>query len=71
MPVLLSTGDFGNRIDIVSENGETVDLTNGRSATSVFIEISDDTVQLQASTRAVFSSYRTAQPLILSHSLLQ
>lgn len=47
MPVLLSTGETGNRIDILQPNGVTEDLTPARSELHVGLIVSDDTVNLQ------------------------
>ncbi|CBJ30937.1 conserved unknown protein [Ectocarpus siliculosus] len=49
MPVLLSTGDLGNRIDILQGNGVTEDLTVDRSVVSEAIIDSEDSVVLQLS----------------------
>ncbi|CAM9672351.1 unnamed protein product, partial [Ectocarpus fasciculatus] len=49
MPVLLSTGDLGNRIDILQGNGVTEDLTVDRSVVSTGIIDSEDSVVLQLS----------------------
>lgn len=49
MPVLLSTGDLGNRIDILQGNGVTEDLTVDRSVVSEAIIDSEDSVVLQVS----------------------
>eukprot|EP00752_Nemacystus_decipiens_P006149 g5547.t1 len=49
MPVLLSTGDTGNRIDILQPNGVTEDLTPDRSELHVGLIVSDDSVELQLS----------------------
>lgn len=49
MPVLLSTGDTGNRIDILQRNGVTEDLSPVRSELPNGLVVNDDTVQLQVS----------------------
>lgn len=50
MPVLLSTGDTGNRRTIEFPNGLTEDLDDDRSVQSSAIEVNDESVQLQART---------------------
>ena len=48
MPVLLSTGDTGNRRTIEFPNGLTEDLDDDRSVPYDSIEVNDESVQLQA-----------------------
>lgn len=49
MPVVVGTGDRGNRIEISMPNGLTQDLSSDRSVMHSDINITDESVHLQVS----------------------
>lgn len=69
MPILLGTGDFGNKLDIEFRNGLTTDLTTKRSNMTDSIETSDDSVEVQASGFATSCYFVHANRLSLQLAL--
>lgn len=49
MPVVVGTGDKGNRIEITMPNGLTQDLSGDRSVMHTDITVTDESVNLQVS----------------------
>lgn len=62
MPVLLSTGDFGNRRTIELPNGLTGDLDDDRSVQYDDIVVNDESVQLQARNMSVYAKEQPTCP---------